>query len=441
LNLLVLLIAALLAVAQLALPRKFAFVPLLIAACHLGNGEILPQLSPSRLLILLGLLRAITQGFFTFSPKNSLLDRWFIVLSIAALVSTVGHSGSPYIPSPFNARAGLVFNILGVYIYSRSYLPDYASFQRFALILPLILIPLALAMTFEKRTRINLYYILGARSDGAPVREDKVRATGPFQHPILAGCCGATALPFAYLTWLWGRRKAAILGGLACFTVVLACSSSGPLAAVAVGFAGLAFWRWRRFTKHLLWFMVGFALVYSIAKGRGPWYLMASIDLVGGSTGWHRAKLIDQGVNYLGDWWLWGTDYTRHWIASGTRWNPNMVDITNYYLQLGVTGGMPLMLSLMAIIACALRSLTVAMAPLRLRSDPKEWALWLTGVAITTHAVSFVSISYFDQMYVLFYLVIGIVPGLINSLSSLPDAPLASREIETSPVKRLSYYS
>jgi len=162
---------------------------------------------------------------------------------------------------------------------------------------------------------------------------------------------------------------------------------------------------------------------------------------VGGSTGWHRAKLIDQGVNYLGDWWLWGTDYTRHWIASGTRWNPNMVDITNYYLQLGVTGGMPLMLSLMAIIACALRSLTVAMAPLRLRSDPKEWALWLTGVAITTHAVSFVSISYFDQMYVLFYLVIGIVPGLINSLSSLPDAPLASREIETSPVKRLSYYS
>ena len=49
----------------------------------------------------------------------------------------------------------------------------------------------------------------------------------------------------------------------------------------------------------------------------------------------------------------------------------------------------------------------------------------LASVAV---AMGFVSISYFDQMYVLFYILVGAMPGLVNSRSELEKA----EEIEES---------
>jgi len=434
--------AAILVVMQLALPRKWAFLPLIIAGCHLGNREILPELTAARLLIIVGLARALTGGFFVW-PKKSKLDAIFIIFSVWAVLSSVGHQADAYIPSPLNARLGLVINSLGTYLYARSYLPDLSSFKRYACILPLILIPLALLMSIENRTRRNLYYALGARSEFSMIREDRIRAQGPFQHPILAGCAGSTALPFVYLAWRLGRKKNAIAGAGGCMGTVLASASSGPLAAVVVTMASIGFWRWRDKVKHVLWGLVAVAVLFNIVKGRGPWYLMASIDLVGGSTGWHRAKLIDQGFHFLNEWWFMGTDYTRHWMASGVRWNPNMVDLTNYYLHLGVTGGLPLTLCVFGFLIIGFKQLAARMRQLRELGDPDEIVLWCAGAALATHAVSFVSISYFDQMYIFFYILIGAIPGLVTSPSSVVASraePAVVEPAATQP-KPLRFYS
>jgi len=74
-----------------------------------------------------------------------------------------------------------------------------------------------------------------------------------------------------------------------------------------------------------------------------PYYLMARVDLSGGSTGWHRARLIESSMEHLGEWWFAGTDYTRHWMPTGVYFSPNHVDITNHYLAMGVLGGLPLL--------------------------------------------------------------------------------------------------
>jgi hypothetical protein len=165
-------------------------------------------------------------------------------------------------------------------------------------------------------------------------------------------------------------------------------------------------------------------VVLHFAMSRPVWHLMASIDLVGGSTGWHRARLIDAGFAYIGDWWLAGTDYTRHWMPTGVSWSQDQTDITNYYLHLGVIGGLPLALTLVAILFKAFGLLGRRMKALRKEHDASEFALWCVGASIAAHAITFISISYFDQMFVLFYFLVGAVPRLVAK-------PAASKETVT----------
>jgi hypothetical protein len=405
-----------LVIAQLALPKRFAFLPLVVAACQIGNVEILPELTTTRLLILLGLVRAYIGGYFAWSAKSK-LDLLFLCFPLLAVLSSFGHQADEYTPSPLHARVGLGFNVFGTYLYARAFLPDMDAFRRYACALPFILLPLAIGMTFEHTTQRNAYFLLGSASETAIVREGKIRAQGPFRHPILAGTAGATALP-------------------------LACASSGPLAAVAVTAAGIFMWPRRHLLKNLLWCIVFLGLLYSVVKGRGPWYIMGSLDLVGGSTGWHRAYLIDQGLHYLDEWWLYGADYTRHWMPTGVSWNPNMVDFTNYYLHLGVIGGLPLTLSLFGFLGLAFHRLGLRMRELRAQNDPTELVLWCAGMSLATHAISFVSISYFDQMYVVFYMLLGAVNGLVAGIP-LSRTPPASKAQVTEPIEArpLRYYS
>jgi hypothetical protein len=420
--------AAALVVAQLILPRKYGFLPLIIAAAHLGDRELLPELTPVRMIILTGLAKAVCTGYFRDYRKTG-LDIVFGIFSIVAVLASFGHKPDEYFPSPFAASVGLVLNVVGAYLYGRVYLPDLEAFVRYAYILPLVLIPLALGMMSEQATRANVYYALGARSPQALIREGKIRANGPFDHAILAGTCGATVLPFAYLLLRRGRKVRAAVAAATSMAIVMSCASSGPLAAVAVSIVAVVLWRWRMHMRIFMYFGIAFGAFYWIVKGRGPWFLMASLDLVGGSTGWHRAQLIDQSVNFLSEWWLCGTNYTRHWMASGVRWNPNMVDLTNYYIHLGVTGGLGLTLSLVAILVVSFRMLGRGMAVLREKGDPDEVVLWCAGAALAAHALSFVSISYFDQMYAFFYLLVGSIPGLVASALD-SESDLTDRESE-----------
>jgi O-antigen ligase len=130
----------------------------------------------------------------------------------------------------------------------------------------------------------------------------------------------------------------------------------------------------------------------------------------------------------LGEWWLAGTDFTKHWMPTGVSWNPNHTDITNYYLHLGVIGGLPLMLTLVAIICLCFRNLLKHIGIVPGDDKPHEFTLWCLGTALFAHALSFVSISYFDQMYVLFYLLVGGIAGIQEYVD---DAVSAEEENET----------
>ncbi len=406
-----LIVVVILVIAQVVLPRRYGFLPLLIAACHLGNQEIAGEFTIVRILIVVGLLRAMAGGFFVWS-KECKLDVVFAILGGLLILSAAGHNSEPF--NPWIAHIGWVYNILGSYLYGRAYLTFREDFRRFVCLVPIVLIPLAAGLVVEKSTQLNSYFVFGSSSKISMIRDGKIRASGPFRHPILAGTVGAVSIPFAAFLMLRRSKVLGACGLVACVAIVISSNSSGPLSATMI--SALGFLLWKR--KHWLGFLrkaaVGVALLYWVVKGRGPWFLMASIDLTGGSTGWHRAHLIDQAYHYLGEWWLCGTDYTRHWMATGVSWSPDHSDITNYYLHLGVLGGLPVMITFIMALVKGFSLIGTSLAVEEERADPDDaiLLLWCAGISLATHALSFVSISYFDQMYVPLYLLMAAIPGL-----------------------------
>ena len=92
------------------------------------------------------------------------------------------------------------------------------------------------------------------------------------------------------------------------------------------------------------WSLVGAMITLNVAMNAPIYYLLARIDFTGSSTSYYRAALIDSAFKHLNEWWLGGTDYTRHWMPTGALWNEDQADITNHYIKMGVVGGLPLML-------------------------------------------------------------------------------------------------
>lgn len=402
-------IAVILVLAQIFLPRRYAFAPLLISAFHVGTIEFLGELSLPRLLVLVGLFRAVMTGNFRFSFSN-VVDRCAVAFAVAALLTAGAHDTEHNF---YFSNMGLILNVCGSYLYGRAYLHGNGWWRDFARVSIIVSVPLALLMAYEVTAGKNPYSTLGITSGGVSFRDGEIRARGPFRHAILAGTAGAVLLPLCVLLWR-EKRSLAMVGIAASLMIVFTSTSSGPIVAMLAAGGLVWCWRKREHVPKLKWAIPLGIIALSLYMNRPFYYIIDSIDFTGGSTGWHRARLIEMGIEHLDEWWLAGTDFTRHWMPTGVTWNPDHTDITNYYLHLGVIGGLPLMLSLVAMIWFSFRSLSRF---IRLDPDarrPGDFALWCLGCSLAAHALSFISISYFDQMYVMFYLLVGGIGGLVE---------------------------
>ena len=83
-------VAVLLLIMQLFVPKKWAFVPILIAACHTSNVSVVGDFTTIRIVILAGLLRAFFKNNLNFSLQN-FFDRALLLFCLFILISAVGH--------------------------------------------------------------------------------------------------------------------------------------------------------------------------------------------------------------------------------------------------------------------------------------------------------------------------------------------------------------
>jgi hypothetical protein len=393
------------------LPSRWAAVPLLVGTCYMTLGQGI-QVGPFhfpiiRLFIAFGLCRVILRGEPMAGGMNG-MDWLMLLWSAWALVSSYFHN------DPVTAliyRLGFVFNCCGIYILIRVFCRSIEDMKNVALSTAVLLMPIAAAMLYERYTAFNVFSFFGGVSAGSEIRLGEIRAQGPFSHSILAGTVGASCLPFMAGIWR-EHRRIAFVGIVSCLAMVAACASSGPILSSMAGIGALLLWRFRDRMRIVQWCAVLGYIALDMVMKAPAYYLIGRIDLTGGSTGWHRAALIESSLKHLNEWWLAGTDYTVHWMPTGLASSQYHTDITNHYIRLGVIGGAPLMMLYIAILAKGFAFVGRAVEQSSDSPSSSKFTVWAMGSALFVHAVTSISVSYFDQSIVFPYLILGCIGSL-----------------------------
>jgi hypothetical protein len=253
--------------------------------------------------------------------------------------------------------------------------------------------------------------VFGGVPEIPQIREGRIRSQGPFAHPILAGTVGAVCLPLALVLWSRYRREAWI-GVVTCLVIVFFSASSGPILSVLAVVVALGMWRFRLYMRQVRWLLVATYVALDLAMKAPAYYMLARINIASGSTGYHRAALIEAALKHLDEWWLGGTDYTRHWMPTGVSWSPAHTDITNHYIQLGVLGGLPLMLMFIWILATGFSFVGQRVKQTGEQAPDEAAMVWCLGAALFAHVATMISVSYFDQSFLFVYLTLALIASV-----------------------------
>ena len=421
------------ALCLLALPRRWAPLPLLVGACYmtLGQGiEIGPfSFTVIRILIGVGLVRTVLRGERLAGGLNK-MDRLMVLWAVWAVASVPLCND---LARSFDAsqevvfRLGLVYNTCGLYFLLRALCHTTDDVVGLCRMTALLLAPLAAEMFVEMMSGSNLFAAFGGVPAVSEVREGRIRAQGPFLHSILAGTAGAVSLPLVAGLWRW-QRKFALIGSIAAVTMVVTCASSGPIMSLLA--SAVALWMWRHREKMPLVrkaAVAGYILLALVMKAPA-YYVLARMDIVGGSTGYHRAALIEAAISHFDEWWLGGTNFTRHWMPTGVTWSPNHSDITNHYLNFGVVGGMPLILLFLAILVTGFSFVGRILRDRPDLPDESQFLVWALGCSLFAHAMTFISVAYFDQSFVFIYLTLGAIGSLYSAVGNVEVVPGSSED-------------
>ena len=387
----------------LALARRHAVIPLLLAAAYttrLPVVEIGPaSFSVLRVLVMVGIVRVLVRGERIANGLNAVdyfLFAWAtLLISVSAFHTT----------DAWTFRLGLVLSELGVYMLCRVFIQDAEDVRRVFRVLCIALVPLAALVLLEKATAYNYF---GGELN---FRDGHIRAYGPFAHPILAGTVGATLLPMALFLWRT-HRASALIGLAAAVGIVLASTSSGPIMMVGFILLGMFTWNVRNRLGLIRVATVAAILGLQMVMNDPVYFLMARIDLTGSSTGWHRAQLIRSAIEHLNEWWAVGTDFTRDWMPTGIHANDTTTDITNHFLEMGVWGGLPLLIVFVLVLLAAFRAVGRALRENEDRSPERAYLVWTLGAMLFGHVANFWSISLFDQSVSFFYLILATIGAI-----------------------------
>lgn len=421
------------ALGMLAGQRKWAMAFFLIGCTYMTTGAGLVILGMNlpvfRLLLLVGILRSLTSKR---PPGRGLtaMDKLMIAWCAWVMFASFFHEWTQGTGPKY--MAGLMFDVLGFYLLVVSFCKTVDDLYDLFGILCWILAPIAVFMLIEQFAHRNVFSVFGGVPEIPLFRNGRFRAQGPFGHAILAGTVGAGCIPLALSTWHRGKIRA-IVGVVSCLIMVGASASSGPVMSTMFVIFALVLWK----KKPLVGFMVRTAIPLYIALSfvmeKPPYYLIARIDLTGASTGWHRSYLIDQTINHFGEWWLFGTDRTVHWMPSQGRTSEAHTDITNQYIAYGVNGGF---LSLLIVLTLFWKAFRTAgrLARNEQLSVPNRFLFWCIGSCLFAHAASMMSVAYFRQSVFFLWLPVAVLASFVDVENFDEPTELERQSEEPGPV-------
>jgi hypothetical protein len=407
----------------LAVPRRYAMVPVIILVCYMSMGQRVVvgglNFTMIRILLCCGWLRVIVRGEWTRLSWNA-VDKLVIVWTVVRTINYALVWGST---SALINRAGYAYTILGAYFLFRMLIRNADDVQRGLRYLAICIGPLAVLILMEKTTAHNPFAIFGGVPPIPEIRDGVLRCQGPFSHSILAGTFGATCVPLFVGLWLRQTRYAAlaVLAVLSSMVLVVMGGSSGPVLAFGLGLLGLGLWPLRNWMRAVRWAMAVVLGILQVAMNAPVWFVIARLSVFSGSTGWFRGFLIDMTFRHFSEWWLIGSN-------QAPTWHPFLLDVTNQYVAEGLDGGLLSMVLFIAILGYSFRS--VGRVACNRDTDRRlRLFAWSLGAALMGHVVSFISVAYFDQNAIVLYLLLASISVAGVASASSP----ARAETEPSP--------
>jgi hypothetical protein len=262
-------------------------------------------------------------------------------------------------------------------------------------------------------------------------REGATRCMGSFRYSVTLGTFAATFLAlYIGLSHSKADRRFAYLGIALCVWMVWASNSGGSFSAGATALVGWGLWYLRANMKTFRRTIVAVLVVLAFAMKAPIWYAITHVPFSGDS--WHRAYLMDIAFQNIGLWWFAGMR-----LGDTASWFPYTInggaDITNQYLVYGLNAGIVSLALFILLLVGAFAQIRLAMQKLSVLGASygiTRPMLWGLGVTTAVHVVSWLGISYFDQMYVIWYFQLAAV-------ASITDRILDSREPQISAVAKV----
>ena len=389
----------------LILPRHLVLLPVVLTACYMTCGQQVVvaglHFTILRILVALAFIRIITRQEYR-SYKWHRLDTFISLWSLSSIIFFTLLWGST--AATIN-RMGVASDTAGLYFAFRFLVRDMDDVKMAFKLFAVLMLPLAFCMLLERMAGgRNPFYALGGVLEYSEIRRGVVRCQGPFKHPILAGTFGAVWAPLFIGFWRYdpSSRVLAVVGLVASTTITILSGSSGPIMTYVFGLIATGMWVMRRYMQVVRWMLLLLFITLHFVMNDPVWFIFARVNILSGSTGWHRSNLIDQTIRHFGDWWLLGTKDVGKWgVWAG--------DITNQYILEGVNGGLVTALLFLTMVIIAYSTVGKAMKakcdnPKRLRT-----LIWAIGCVLFAHSMTFLSVSYFDQNVVNFYLALTMI--------------------------------
>jgi hypothetical protein len=412
-------------------PRHYV-VPVLLTFCVLvSNAPKLvlfdQNLMTHRLLLLCAWARVFIRGEYR-GLKLQPFDKPLILFCLWTLIADTLLWGT--LNSMIYQIANSLCDALGAYFLARVTLKDAQDFRRLLAALVGVCVVLAAFMSLEFVTGHNWLNAFGAFNEIVQVRQGRMRCQAAFSVPITAGTFGAVLLPLFVACWWQGRtwRKLAVAGCIASTIITLTAGSGGPVLTYVAGLVGLAAWQLRHRMRAVRWSILFGIIALHLVMKAPVWFLIARFQVVPGASSHHRAKIVDTFVKHIGDWWALGVQSTEDW-----GWE--MEDVANQYCVVAKHGGL---LALILFVRVLFAGFWEAGRRRALARDfPTEFLFWAFGVMLFAHAVSFIGISYFDQVKMLWFVSLA----MLGSLHLLRNTDSQSFEtpIEAAPSASASW--
>lgn len=404
----------LLGIIMLVVPRRYALIPMLIMACFISPAQriVIETLDFNliRLMILFGWCRVFIYGEvrgFKWKALDVVVVMWAVVATVVLTIREGTMDALIY-------RLGLSFDAIGMYLLFRILIRSWKDLEWLMIAAAVISVPVAAVFLIEQYTGRNMFAVLGGVPEITVIRDGRLRCRGPFSHPILAGCFWAAMIPLIGALWWHSRRIRwlAPIGIIASLLVINTTASDSPISALLAAIVAAAFFPLRGYMRWIQWGVAGFAIFLQIVMTNPIWHLMTRVQFVHGSTGWYRYKMIDGFVESFDLWWLMGT---RSYIDI---WSHGFDAITNQYVLEGLEGGLITFILFLAMIFLGFRGAGLIQ---KFSSKTKfhKITAWMIGASIFVHCVSFLAVSYFGQIIMIWYLVLAISASLSPSSARL----------------------